>query len=356
MADDVTRLVRLDDELVPAPLHGHRTRERRDQRVSAVHAAVDDADADASPVESPIAHSRLTGSGQTRAIAAAAAASAGRLQAGATWSPRRLGEAPAAPAASAAARASTAFVTWDCEEVRLHEVRGRNRGALGQRRCRDGVRSWRGRSGRRSAPEELPRRPPSPRSRAAARTSGRARGPAARRVLVRFPGRRAAKALRRRPRRSSVPVRPVAVAASAPAPRRRSPPATRGRASRHRDKARRERRRGRRGGLTRGALRAARGRRGTRRARARGSRAHSWPAGHAHRTRRRRSDSTTTGARVDPGGGKRRFEVGEHLRTEGGIRLGARDEPVQLCPRERELLRRLHPAPRGGRQERQELG
>ena len=47
MAGDVALLVGHDDGLVVAQLHRHRARERRDQRVSAVDAAVDDADADA---------------------------------------------------------------------------------------------------------------------------------------------------------------------------------------------------------------------------------------------------------------------------------------------------------------------
>src|SRR5439155_15944732 len=45
---------------------------------------------------------------------------------------------------------------------------------------------------------------------------------------------------------------------------------------------------------------------------------------------------------------ERALEVGDEALAERGIGLGPGDDLVQLGPRERELLRSPHPAPRGG--------
>ncbi len=48
---------------------------------------------------------------------------------------------------------------------------------------------------------------------------------------------------------------------------------------------------------------------------------------------------------------ERRLEVGDQELAEACVDLGARHDPVEVGPGRRQLLRRLHPAPRGGWQE-----
>ena len=267
----------------------------------------------------------------------------------------------ASPAASAAARArARALVAWDGEQVRLDEVRRGERRALGQRGCghrvgpvaRDaaigGERSEGGYVGGRLGDRE--------------RQLGGAverAGEATRRVRGRSPGAsswsstaaKASASVRASGReaaaepeclcRDAGALRPVAWSRAPPSRRgsprapprspRRRPPAGTGPgasiASWNAPSAEREE-----VGL-RGSARA-----------------------DAHRARRRRSDSTTAGRGSTPAASSAASRSASTCARKAASASARATSPSSCCPRERELLRRLHPAPRGGRKERQELG